>query len=581
MSKKKAVSNIITITLAVLITPLLLLFFFHFVFFERIYWGVLVGGNNLSGLTPAEAEIILSKRQPMDKITLSHNDGQFTLDTADLLLSYDYTISSQEAYALGRKGNYLSRIFDPLSLIFKKISLPYTFSYDSAVLDRFIESVAIDLDKKGEEPSVLLVKGKVVINRGVAGEYVDRKELKDTIIKHLSYQNRDKIVVISKYNDNTLNQQEADILTKRANILLSKRLLLDIDGSTEIITENDLLALINPKGGVSQKNITTLVQQMEQKHNRPPQNPVFVFVPERGVVAEFAQAKEGIRIKSDELISEITNALLRLEESDTKEITIKTNTEKQAPDYQTADVNNLGIKELLGRGTSKYAGSIASRVHNIALATSKFNGILIAPGDTFSFNQKLGDVSQETGYQQAYIIKEGATVLGDGGGVCQVSTTLFRAVLKAGLPIVERRAHAYRVSYYEQDSPPGLDATVYDPSPDFKFKNDTPAHLLIQAQADTKAKTLTFEIYGTSDGRVSATTKPVVGSTVAPPEDLYIDDPTLPAGTIKQIDWKAWGAKVSFTYTVKRNEEIIFEKIFTSNYRPWQAKFLRGTKAVN
>ncbi len=167
--------------------------------------------------------------------------------------------------------------------------------------------------------------------------------------------------------------------------------------------------------------------------------------------------------------------------------------------------------------------------------------------------------------------------MGDGGGVCQVSTTFFRAILNAGLPIIERRAHSYRVSYYEQGSSPGLDANVYDPTTDLKFKNDTPGYLLIQTLIDSASSTLIFEIYGTSDGRVTTISKPVVTDITPPSEDLYIDDPTLPQGEIKQIDWKAWGAKVWFNYIVERGEETIYQKTFYSNYRPWQAVYLRGT----
>ncbi|OGG14392.1 hypothetical protein A2773_00645 [Candidatus Gottesmanbacteria bacterium RIFCSPHIGHO2_01_FULL_39_10] len=238
----------------------------------------------------------------------------------------------------------------------------------------------------------------------------------------------------------------------------------------------------------------------------------------------------------------------------------------------------MGIRELIGVGRSKFAHSIPGRIHNVALAASRINGRLIPPGATFSFNEALGDVSASTGFQPAYIIKDGKTVLGDGGGVCQVSTTLFRAALNAGLPIVERWAHAYRVGYYEQDSKPGFDATVYAPGVDLKIKNDTGNNILIQAITDKVNASLTFEFYGTSDGRTVDISAPKIYSESPPPPDLYQDDPTLSNGEVKQTDFAAWGAKAEFNYKVIKNDETVFEKRFFSNYRPWQAVFLRGTK---
>jgi len=294
-------------------------------------------------------------------------------------------------------------------------------------------------------------------------------------------------------------------------------------------------------------------------------------------VREFAPAKDGVKVKEELLKEMIVGNLRTLETSEEKILNIDVPFEATSPEIKTGDVNDMGIKELIGRGSSRFRGSISSRIYNLTLAASRFNGILIEPGEVFSFNQVLGEVSAETGYKQAYIIKDGRTELDDGGGVCQVSTTFFRAVLDTGLPVIERRAHAYRVGYYEQDSLVGFDATVYEPTTDFKFKNNTPGHLLIQTYSNTSTASLVFEIYGTSDNRTVVTTKPVITNVTPPPEDLYVDDPSLPEGTIKQIDWKAWGAKVWFDYEVTRDGETIYEKTFYSNYKPWQTIYLRGT----
>jgi vancomycin resistance protein YoaR len=200
----------------------------------------------------------------------------------------------------------------------------------------------------------------------------------------------------------------------------------------------------------------------------------------------------------------------------------------------------------------------------------------VPPGENFSFNKSVGDIDGASGYKPAYVIKSGRTVLDDGGGVCQVSTTIFRAVLNSGLPVVARTAHAYRVGYYEQGFSPGLDATVFSPSVDFIFKNDTNSFVLIQAYRD--GLTLYVDLYGTSDGRVATVSKPVVTSVTPAPPDLRQDDPTLPKGTVKQVDFAAAGANVSFNRTVTRAGQTLISETFKSNFKPWQAIYLVGTQ---
>ena len=169
--------------------------------------------------------------------------------------------------------------------------------------------------------------------------------------------------------------------------------------------------------------------------------------------------------------------------------------------------------------------------------------------------------------------------MGDGGGVCQVSTTLFRAALNAGLPITERHEHSYRVHYYEDDgSKPGLDATVFNPTEDLKFINDTPAYILIQTKTDATNLTLTIEFYGAPDGRKAEILNQTLTGVVPPPAPLYQDDPTLPVGEVRQVDFAAWGAKASFEYRVTKNGVHTIDQVFTSNFRPWQAVFLKGVK---
>jgi len=307
------------------------------------------------------------------------------------------------------------------------------------------------------------------------------------------------------------------------------------------------------------------------------ENALFQFTNNK--VIQFKPSRSGRMVNTKQLKEQFTIRLHDAVQTNTKHIIFPVPVDIIEPIISTKQTNSFGIKELIGRGYSEFPGSIAGRIHNVALAASRLNGVLIPPGALFSFNDTVGDISAATGYQSAYIIKDGKTVLGDGGGVCQVSTTLFRAALNAGLPIVERSAHSYRVHYYEDDgSKAGLDATVFSPSEDLKFINDTPAYILIQTKIDLANVNLAFEFYGATDGRKAEILNHVVGGISAPPPALYQDDPTLPVGVVKQVDFAAWGAKASFEYRVSRNGQTIFEKTFVSNYRPWQAVYLRGTK---
>lgn len=200
--------------------------------------------------------------------------------------------------------------------------------------------------------------------------------------------------------------------------------------------------------------------------------------------------------------------------------------------------------------------------------------------------QALGDINLDNGYAEALIIFGNQTIKGVGGGVCQVSTTLFRTAFHAGYPINERNPHAYRVGYYEQKangqsdaSLAGLDATVFVPLVDLKFTNDTPYWLLMETYV--KGYSLTWKFYSTPDGRSVdwKTTGPT--DTVDAPEPLYRENPDLSKGQIKQVDWSAQGAKITVTRTVKKDGNIYFQDTFYTEYEPWRAIYEYGPGTEN
>lgn len=334
---------------------------------------------------------------------------------------------------------------------------------------------------------------------------------------------------------------------------------------------------LEPTYSFSQSDLNQALSPLKEKIDKSPVDAQFKF--ENGRVSTFKPSNNGQVLDIDKLNNQISdNALTVISLQRPKIITIALPIKILPPSITTEKANNLGIKELIGEGHSLFFHSIPGRVYNVNLGASRVNGVVVAPDEIFSFDKALGDVSSLTGYKQAYIIQNGHTIFGDGGGICQVSTTFFRAILDAGLPIVERNAHAYRVGYYEEDSDPGIDATIFTPTVDLKFKNDTGHYILVQSDIDLENYSLKFYLYGTKDGRKVTMTKPVITNQTAPPPPLYQDNPNLPIGQIQQTDFEAWGANVYFTRTVEKNGKVIISDKFVSNYRPWQAVFLRGTK---
>lgn len=327
---------------------------------------------------------------------------------------------------------------------------------------------------------------------------------------------------------------------------------------------------------VDENKINSFLDEIATEVDRPTVNATLKF--ENGKVTEFTPAIDGQKLDLQAARSAVANKVSIESIGNNETITLKLPVMVTKAAVANEQINNLGIRELVGRGVSYFAGSIANRMFNVELGSNRINGTLVAPGDTFSFNKSVGEVAGATGYKQAYVISAGKTVLDDGGGICQVSTTVFRAALNAGLPIVSRTGHAYRVGYYEQNGfGPGLDATVWSPSVDFVFKNDTAHHILVQTIFDPYQSRLEVDLYGTRDGRVAEISTPVVSNVTPAPPEKREDDPSLPKGTVKQVDFAAAGANTYFTRKVYRGDKLLSDDVFRTNYRPWQAVYLVGT----
>ncbi|MDO8462982.1 MAG: VanW family protein [bacterium] len=308
---------------------------------------------------------------------------------------------------------------------------------------------------------------------------------------------------------------------------------------------------------------TTITPTVE----RAPRDATLTFNPNTKRVTAFTPSVDGIGIDRT-----LFTAMVEAAVFGSRAPLIELPVARTAPTVALEATNDLGIREMLGRGATSFTGSPANRRHNIGNGTALLNGLIIAPGEEFSTVNALSPFDAANNYKAELVIKGNRTIPEFGGGLCQVSTTLFRAVLNAGLPVTARTNHAYRVSYYEP--PIGMDATIYGPWPDFRFVNDTGHHIMLIARV--AGDTPTYEIWGTSDGRTAHTTEPEMFNVVQPPAARLVPTTDLPPGEKKCLERAHAGADAKFTYTVTLADGTVREEEFKSHYRPWQALCLIG-----
>lgn len=563
-----------------------------------IYPQITIAKIPVSNLTPQNAKqkltTILTQRLSSSKIILSNNT---TSQQFEITLPQETDLQIENAISEAMIYGHQKPYFKPINIAIKP-------KFDKQ-LDLQIDAIAQSIDQPSIDSQLKIIDDEINVTPSQNGIILDKELLKSKLTEYINDPKKESHIPLPlKSSSPKLSYESALEIKKRLDqiklsplklVFKDQEFILDLKTILDLIdlqnTDSTILSLsikgqnlpsftiksaqigtneqlFDTKLTLNQKKIEDYLNKyIAPRINQPVEEPLFTF--DGNKVTEFKPPTEGQTLQINQASQKISQALITQNQSVVDLPVLITKPKNKL-------ANDLGIKELVGTGVSHFNHSIENRIYNVSHGASKINGILVAPGEEFSFNKTVGDITAATGFKQAYVIKSGRTVLDDGGGICQVSTTLFRAVLNAGLPITARTAHAYRVSYYEQGFPPGIDATIFYPSVDFKFKNDLPSHILIQTSV--VGTTLYINLYSTSDGRISTLSKPVITSQTPAPPDLRQDDPTLPKGTIKQVDFAAAGANVIFNRTVKRGTEILIQESFKSNYRPWQAIYLIGTK---
>jgi len=583
MPKINKPTKIIILFLILVITAIFaIIIYSNIAYTDKIFPNILINNENYSGLTKEQAFFKLEnkiKNIYKNDFVFTYEDNIFKTVVLETGITIDINKTINDAFYYGHHENILQSVKEQTILINKKKDFQVKIITDEKKFEDYLQKELSEIETPPKNFGYEYLKEGFAPTVPESGIVINRSKLKKDIVKNLFELKNNDIKIELVAREAEIKKDLNNRALTQANNLLSKKIFLKYNSDKFEVQKEDLalwikfdaindannknkrvLGIMSDDEKIKDYLLTFIVPQV----NREPTNAQLEF--ENKKVEVFSLSHEGVSVEIEKSKDEICKSVFKeknyggiktetelgsgcSEPSSVSIIEIEIITEKIQPEITTESIDNMGITALLATGESNFYGSTKSRKHNIAIGASKFHGILVGPEDEFSFNRVLGKVGAKQGYLPELVIKKGVTTPEYGGGLCQVSTTAFRAAVTTGLKITERKNHAYPVKYY---NPQGTDATIYPPHPDLRFKNNTAAYILIQTRIE--GNKLYFDFYGSDDGREVVLTGPYI------------------------YDKKANGAmKATWTQEVyNKNGELDFKEIFYSNYKS-PALYPRGT----
>ena len=545
--------------------------------------GVSAAGISVGGLTESEIELALGEilTYPQTGTVLMTDGSRHWIATpGELGVAMDIPRMADQALSVGRKGGALARLGEFFSAWSSGVDVPIAVLYDQRAGAAFMHELAAEIDRPQLEAALGVDGVQVVMRPGQIGRELEIEQNLNQLAPIFASLHDTQIpLAVREMPPIVLDATEQGQIA--AEMLRAPLTLTAGDTGPWMISQEELAALLRFKlneelgkyeVGVDEHALFAYLEPLAPDLQREPENARFIFNDETRELDLLADAVIGRTLDIPASILTINQGLVDGEH----EIPLVFELE-QPMVGSDATAAELGISEEVSVISSYFAGSSPERIHNIATASAPFHGLLVAPGETLSMAEILGDISLDTGYAEALIIYGDRTIKGVGGGVCQVSTTLFRTAFNGGFGIVERHPHAYRVGYYEQGpgSPgPGFDATVFVPLVDFKFTNDTENWLL--SETYMYGTQLLWKFYSTGDGREVQISAPQISGEVEAPEPLYIENPDLEEGEIKQVDFEVDGMDVLVSRVVTRDDDVLHRDTIKTHYLPWRAVYEYG-----
>lgn len=581
---------------------------------DKIYQGVYVGNYSLGGMTKKDARDFVenfNSRIAKEGLEFKY---QFASDTKQLSLS---TVASDDisidlvridgedivnsAMSQGRSGSFLNNFFEPVIIRFFSPRVLYAKVTIEQKFKNILNGTILEISDKPHNANIKItsilspVKYEVIAEKN--GMIFNSNKAVADIINNLSRLSLAPIELVKEeFKPEIFVADVTSILPKIDSVIGYGDLSLSyVDPQTnELKNWNISPALYSSwieveKDGngnnvfaLNKEVVQTYLETLRPLIDTPAKSAKFVVQNDK--VEEFQASQTGITLNTEKTYSDL-NTVFKDRNYQPAELakTVTVSTDVVNPDVQIADINNLGISDVIGIGISTFKDSHTNRIKNIANAVKRLNGTIIKPGEIFSANKYAGPYTRENGFLPEQVIKGDQIKSEIGGGMCQIGTTLFRMAMNSAMPITERRNHSLVVSYYADpvNGNPGTDATLYEPDLDFKFVNDTGNYLLLSADINYTKQQLTFTLWGKSDGRKGWYTHPIVTKWIPAgvPKITTVTDGSLKPGE-KSCQGAFRGAVATFTYTRITSSSEKIDQVFDSYYRPLPQICLVGAEPV-
>jgi vancomycin resistance protein YoaR len=537
-------------------------------------------GENISGENKEQIEQKLESFDSDGKsrvLVLKYENERFEKKFEELGWDLQEDQTVDQIFSYGHSQNTSQRWLDHLKSIFVKKRFTIVSSLNYSALDDWMGFIEDKIARPKKEANIVVRDEQAEIIDPETGTIIDKNLLDSQLEERFSLASSDEIDIQLIEDKPLISREQAEKLKEESIAKTAQPMVLVGPGGSVTLWPNTLgkslkLKMKDDNAFISldEAKIKSTLEASLSYVNIEPEDASFSIL--SGNIILKSPSREGQVVKIPESVQVVIESF----EEGKPEVELPYEKQEASISAQSiADIQKYGVREIIGKATTDFSNSPSNRVHNIKNGVQYVSGALVKSGEEFSTVGRLGRIDATSGYLPELVIKEDETVPEFGGGLCQVSTTLFRAAMNAGLKITERQNHSYRVSYYEP--PVGMDATIYSPQPDLKFINTTDNAILVYGYVS--GYRITFEIYGTADRRQVELTEPEIFDITDPPEPIYVDDPTLEPGEEKRIEKSHSGAKSVFYYKVRKDGQLIEDEKFISHYVAWPAKYLRGPQS--